>query len=96
MIQFTVKTVKEKPNRIVRRVQSQRAGYLFETRGRVAHLLQHGPLDRSLPDVAVVFPRALGAAGRPAGALVAWLVEVGLCHQDERLHRHQNLQKKEV
>lgn len=64
------------------------SSYLFEAWCGVAHLLQHGPFDGGLPDVAIVFPRALGAAGGPAGAFIPWLIEVGLSHQNERLHRH--------
>lgn len=59
---------------------SNHDSYLFEARRRVTDLLQHGPLDGGLPDVAVVLPGALRAAWGAAGALVAGLVKVRLSH----------------
>lgn len=60
--------------------------YLFKAWRRVAHLLQHGPLDSGLSDVAVVFPRALGATGSSSRSFIPWLIEVRLSHQDKGLH----------
>ena len=70
--------------------------YLSEAGGQVPQLLQHGPLDAGLADVAVVLAGALRSAGRAPRTLVARLVEVGLRHQDQRLDRDQHLEGEEL
>ena len=46
---------------------------------------------RAIPDVPVVGAAGLVACRCVHGPLIAWLIEVGLIHKDERLDRNQHL-----
>ena len=52
---------------------------------------EHGPAHSGLSDVGVVLAGRGGACVGALGAFVAWLVEVWLVHQNERLDRNKHL-----
>ena len=65
--------------------------YLFEARGWVSDLVDHGPLDGGHRDVGAVSEGFLVPVGRPPRLLVAWFIEIRLRHQDQGLDGHQDL-----
>lgn len=54
-------------------------------------MIDHSPLDRSHVDVSIVRQRLLVSVWSPTILLVAWLIEVGLRNQDQRLDGDQYL-----
>ena len=67
---------------------------LLEVLGRLAELADHGVLNGSGADDLVVAPRVLVSPRGPNLRLVAWLVEEGRRHHDERLDGDEHLQQR--
>lgn len=66
---------------------------LLETRGRVANLFEHRPLDSGLSYVDVIVSRILIARRSATRALVAGLVEIRLRDENQRLDRDEHLEE---
>ncbi|RNA37668.1 hypothetical protein BpHYR1_027012 [Brachionus plicatilis] len=54
----------------------------FETSGRLSDHFEHSPANCRLPNVGIVFNRGYCSGGCSARALIAWLVEIRLGHQN--------------